>query len=94
MRGLWRSLTWPEPRQFEVETQSLINVGLGIIMLGLGWFARELWDAVKELKKDFSKLREDLPKTYVSKEDWRPEIQDIKNILGKIFDKLENKADK
>lgn len=63
-------------------------------MLGLGWFARELWDAVKELKNDVSKLREDLPKTYVSKEDWRPEIQDIKNILGKIFDKLENKADK
>lgn len=77
-----------------MDTQSLINAGLGIIMLGLGWFARELWDAVKELKNDVSKLREDLPKVYVAKEDWRPEIQDIKNILGKIFDKLENKADK
>lgn len=77
-----------------MELQTIINISMGGMMLGIGWFARELWDAVKELKGDLSKLREDLPKTYVSKEDWRPEIQEIKNILGKIFDKLEHKADK
>ena len=78
----------------EVDIQTIINIALGSVMSALGWFARELWDAVKELKGDLSKLREDLPKTYVAKEDWRPEIQDIKNILGKIFDKLDGKADK
>ena len=78
----------------EVDIQTIINIALGSVMSALGWFARELWDAVKELKGDLSKLREDLPKTYVAKEDWRPEIQDIKNILGKIFDRLDGKADK
>lgn len=77
-----------------MDLQTIINIALGSVMGALGWFARELWDAVKELKTDVSKLREDLPKTYVAKEDWRPEIQDIKNILGKIFDKLDGKADK
>lgn len=77
-----------------MDIQTIINIALGSVMSALGWFARELWDAVKDLKSDLSKLREDLPKTYVAKEDWRPEIQDIKNILGKIFDRLDHKADK
>lgn len=81
-------------KDYNVDIQTIINIALGSVMSALGWFARELWDAVKDLKSDLSKLREDLPKTYVAKEDWRPEIQDIKNILGKIFDRLDHKADK
>lgn len=77
-----------------MDPQTIVNIALGSVMAALGWFARELWDAVKELKGDLSKLREDLPKIYVAKEDWRPEMQEIKNILGKIFDKLDGKADK
>ena len=78
----------------DVELQTVINVILGSVMGALGWFARELWDAVKELKTDVSKLREDLPKTYVSKEDWRADMRELKDILGNIFDKLDGKADK
>jgi len=39
-------------------------------------------------------LREDLPKTYVARDDYREDIRGIKEMLAKIFDKLENKADK
>ena len=59
-----------------------------------GWFARELWAAVKELKADLSKLREDLPRTYVSRDDYRDDIRSIKDMLAKIFDKLDTKMDK
>ena len=67
---------------------------LGIGMTVVGWFARELWSAVKELKSDLSRLREDLPRTYVARDDYREDIRGIKEMLAKIFDKLENKADK
>ena len=77
-----------------MDLQTIINIALGSVMGALGWFARELWDAVKELKTDVSKLREDLPKTYVVKEDWRADMREVKEILGKIFDKLDGKADK
>lgn len=77
-----------------METQHLINTALGLGFSVLGWFARELWSAVKELKADLSKLREDLPKTYVAKDDYRDDLNEIKNMLGKIFDKLDNKQDK
>jgi antirestriction protein len=60
----------------------------------LGWFARELWSAVKELKADLSKLREDLPKEYVAKDDYRQDIRELKEIMNKVFDRLEHKVDK
>jgi uncharacterized coiled-coil DUF342 family protein len=77
-----------------MDSQHLINTALGLSFSVLGWFARELWSAVKELKSDLSKLREDLPKSYVAKDDYRDDLNEIKNMLGKIFDKLDNKQDK
>jgi hypothetical protein len=77
-----------------METQQLLNIGLSTVMLVIGWFARELWAAVKELKVDLSKMREDLPKIYLSKDDYRSDLKDIRDMLGKIFDKLDNKQDK
>ena len=77
-----------------MENQHLINALIGGGFAILGWFARELWAAVKELKADLAKLREDLPRDYVIRSDYREDIRDIKAMLAKIFEKLENKADK
>jgi len=55
-----------------------------------GWFARELWTAVQDLKNDLSKL----PLTYVARLDYKDDMREIKEMLSKIFDRLDNKADK
>lgn len=77
-----------------MELQHLIDIVLSVAMSVVGWFARELWAAVKELKSDLSKMREDMPKTYISRDDYREDLRDIRDMLGKIFDKLDNKQDK
>ena len=77
-----------------MDKQSLIDLALSSAFLILGWFAREMWAAVKELKSDLAKLREELPKEYVSKDDYREDIRELKDMLGKIFDELKHKADK
>ena len=77
-----------------MDPQHLIDIGLGTTSAVTGWFARELWSAVKELKADLAKLREDLPRTYVARDDYRADMRDIKEMLGKIFDRLDGKADK
>jgi hypothetical protein len=77
-----------------MDTQQVLNIGLSVAMAVIGWFARELWSAVKELKADLSKLREDLPRTYVGRDDYRQDMNEIKTMLGKIFDKLDLKQDK
>ena len=77
-----------------MENQHLINALIGGGFAILGWFARELWGAVKELRADLATLREDLPKEYVAKDDYREDIREIKALLAKIFEKLDAKVDK
>jgi uncharacterized coiled-coil DUF342 family protein len=77
-----------------MEYQALINSAIGLAFTVAGWFAREMWSAVKELKSDLSKLREELPKTYVARDDYRDDMREIKEMLNKIFDKLDSKVDK
>ena len=77
-----------------MDVQTVVNLLVGVLLILLGWFGRTLWEVVKELRSDLSDLREHIPRTYVAREDWRVEIRDIKDMLGKIFDRLDSKADK
>lgn len=77
-----------------IDVQGIINILLGSFITLLCWLAMEMWSAVKELKSDLGKLREDLPRTYVLKEDYRRDIYEIKDMLSKIFDRLDAKVDK
>jgi hypothetical protein len=70
--------------------QQTINIIIGACLTVAGWFARELWTAVQELKNELGKL----PLTYVTRADYKDDMREIKEMLGKIFDRLENKADK
>ena len=40
-----------------MDLQTMFNMGLGAVSTLLGWFGREMWSAVQELKKDLSKLQ-------------------------------------
>jgi len=77
-----------------MESQHLINSALAIGCASIGWLARELWTAVKDLKEDLTKLSVELPRNYVTRDDYRSDLKEIKDMLGKIFDRLDNKADK
>ena len=76
------------------EWQPLINIGFIALVGLLGWLARELWGAVKELKTDLKKIEVALPTHYVHKDEFRSGIQELKDLLNKISDKLDAKADK
>ena len=77
-----------------MNTQELINLALIAAASVLGWFAREMWSAVKELKGDLAKLREELPRAYITRDDYKDDIREIKAMLTKLFDRLDHKVDK
>ena len=77
-----------------MDKQDLFNIAFGACSGVLGWFARELWAAVKDLKSDLARLREELPRNYVIRDDYKDDIREIKDMLTKLFDRLDNKADK
>lgn len=76
------------------ELQTYINVVLGVMLSACGWFARQLWDAVNELKSDLASLREEIAKDYLAKDDFRDYTAEIKGMLHRILDKLDEKVDK
>ena len=73
-----------------MDTQQIINVALGLIAFLGGWVLNNITKAIERLDTDVRAM----PMTYVSKDDYRRDIDDIKEMLGKIFDKLDAKADK
>lgn len=74
-----------------MDTQSLLNLLFSSAGVILGWFLRELWTAVKELKIDLAKLREELPKEYVVKDDYRQDVKELKDMIARLFDILEKR---
>jgi len=77
-----------------MDTQTLINLGGAIILAGMGWLARELWSAVKELRKDLHTIEVVLPSNYIRKDEFQEGVKELKDICRQIFERLENKADK
>jgi hypothetical protein len=80
--------------EIAVDHQALINIGGGLILAGIGWWARIIWDSVQKLKDDLHEIEVDLPKSYVSKNDLDKRMKHIEDMFQRIYDKLENKADK
>ncbi len=77
-----------------MDIQSLFNIVFGTLSAILGWFGREMWAAVQELKSDLAKLREEIPKEYVVKNDFHNFTEAIFKKLDRIEDKLDGKVDK
>lgn len=74
--------------------QAIINLIIGAILSVLGWFARQLWDAVQDLKRDMKQIEVDLPTLYLRKDDFEARLDRIEASLNRIFEKLDHKADK
>ena len=61
-----------------------------ILSAVIGWFLRELWAAVKELRSDLRELERD----FVRKDDYRSDINRVHELLDKIYEKIDAKADR
>jgi hypothetical protein len=68
-------------------SQDLINLsvtGAGVVAF---WFLKMLWESNTRLERE-------LHQDYVRRNDFRADMDEIKDILKQIFDKLDKKADK
>jgi len=77
-----------------LDFQSLLNVGAGALMCLLGWIGKTLWDAVHQLKDDLHRIEIELPSNYVRKDEFAESFREIRDMLSKIWDKMDGKADR
>lgn len=73
-----------------MDTQSLINIGFGLAGFFGGWVLNSLSKSIIRIEDRISEM----PLLYVTKDDYKRDIDEIKAMLTRIFDKLEDKVDK
>ena len=84
-----------------MDWQIILNIGAGMTIAVGGWFARQLWDSVKELKNDIASIRLHMSEHYVKKsevENFRADMDKrfdrIEMLFDKMFERLDGKVDK
>lgn len=70
--------------------QILFNIIVGLAGVFGGWILNNISRSIERLDNDVRAL----PLTYVTRADYRADIEEIKAMLMRINDKLDAKADK
>ena len=73
-----------------MDYQVLFNITVGLSGALGGWMLSNITRSINILDRDVR----DMPKIYITKEDYHRDIDEIKDICKQIFARLDNKADK
>jgi hypothetical protein len=73
-----------------MDYQVLFNGAVILASFFGGWTLNTITKSLERLDADVRAL----PTSYVARNDYREDAREIKDMLNKIFDKLENKVDK
>jgi hypothetical protein len=73
-----------------MDVQFIINLGYALAGAFGMWILNRLSRSVDKIEERLNEI----PSKYVAKDDYKEDIGDIKVMLGKIFDKLDQKVDK
>ena len=73
-----------------MEAQTIINIAIGLAGGFGGWILNSLSRSIIKIEDRIT----DMPLQYVTKDDYKSDIAEIKGMLGRIFDKLDSKVDK
>lgn len=73
-----------------MDYQTLFNIAIAVAGFFGGWTLNRIYQVIDRLDNDVRSM----PTHYVGRDHYRSDMSDIKAMLGKIFDKLDGKADK
>lgn len=81
--------------------QTILNWAFGLVGALGAVMLREMWEAIKALRKDngalvdrISELGDKISREYVRRDDFKDHAARVEEMLARIFDKLDGKADK
>lgn len=80
-----------------MDTISITEIILAVVAIAtgvLGWFARQLWDAVQSLRKDLTTLQITISADYVRYDRLQDALQPILSSIDELKDLIKGKADK
>jgi hypothetical protein len=75
-------------------SQDLYNIVVGVCGAAIGWLLKVVWESVRALQTDMKEIEKELRTKYVTKDDYRVDVQELKDMVRAIFERLERKMDK
>ena len=75
-------------------SQDTINLMITLSGAVFGWILRVIWESIRKLQEEMNAFQREVHTEYLTKDDYRQDIIEVKEILKQIFDKLDRKADK
>jgi antirestriction protein len=77
-----------------MDNQQLFNFVVSIAGFLAMFVFYQVMQRLQRAEDTIAALKEELPKEYVHKEDYRSDVKELKDMVRQIFDKLDNKQDK
>jgi hypothetical protein len=77
-----------------MDNQQLFNLVVSVAGILAVFVFYQVMQRLQRMEDSLSALEKQLPHDYVTKDDYRSDIAEVKSILKQIFDKLDGKADK
>ena len=74
-------------------SQELVNIITAVTGAAMGWM-QVVWDSIRLLQEEMKVLEREVHTKYVSKDDFKTDMQEIKDMCKAIFERLDRKADK
>lgn len=75
-------------------SQDTINLMITTGGAVIGWMMRVIWESIRKLQDEMNAFQREVHTEYLTKDDYRKDIVEMKDILKQIFEKLDRKADK
>lgn len=77
-----------------MEALGAFQLLLAVAVSVAGWFLRSLHEDHRRLNKQLSEHEKNVMRDFVRRDDYHNDIRDIRQMLDKIFNRLDEKADK
>jgi len=77
-----------------MEPVTLFNAALAVLLLIGGWALRVIWDTLRRIQADQTEFERHVSETYLRKDDYRDDMQEVKALIRQILAKLDDKADR
>lgn len=88
-----------------MDSQVVFNIAVAVAGAFGGWILKVIWDSIKQVDKDVKYLTREVNQDFVRREDFKTSVgeikadmrdgfREVKEMLGQVFSRLENKADK
>lgn len=73
-----------------MDMQTLFNIAVGLTGAFGGWILSSIYRSIERLDSDVRQM----PHMYVSRDDYKDDVKEIKEGIQRIHEKLDAKADK